>query len=218
MSEEELRQEPITFELDVPYADTGNPRHWIDIYLPKNRGSDTLPVIVFLHDGGWMQGDKSDGAGRLMPFVRGDEYAGVSVAYRLSGEVQWPAQIHNRKAAILWLRANASKYGLDADHIGVWGRSAGSHLALMLGVSGDVPDLEGDLCPHQDVSSQIAAVSNFFSVSEMLAIIGQPSDIDRAQPISPEAALIGGPLLKNTEKAKSASPITYIVMGERKLM
>jgi acetyl esterase/lipase len=61
MSVEKLRREPITFELDISYADTGHPRHRLDLYLPKNRKSDKLPVIVFFHGGGWLQGDKSDG-------------------------------------------------------------------------------------------------------------------------------------------------------------
>jgi acetyl esterase/lipase len=210
MSKEELRKEPIMFELDVPYADTGNPRHRLDLYLPKNTTSSPLPVIVFFHGGGWMQGDKSDGAGRLMPFVRTGQYAGVSVGYRLSGESKWPAQIHDSKAAIRWIRANASKYGLDPDHIGVWGRSAGAHLALMLGVSGDAPELEGAIGAHHDVSSRVQAVANFFGVSEMLSIIGQPTDIDRTLPNAPEAALIGGALRENAGKAKAASPISHV--------
>jgi acetyl esterase/lipase len=210
MSLEELRQEPITFELDIPYGDAGNPRQRLDLYLPKNRKSGNLPVIVFLHGGGWMFGNKSDGACSLMPFVRSGEYAGISSGYRLSGEAQWPAQIHDVKAAIRWVRANASKYGLDASHIGVWGRSSGAHLALMLGMSCDVPELEGNIGPYQGVSSKVTAVANIFGVSELLAIIGQPSDIDRTKPDAPEARLIGGALRENTEKAKSASPVTFI--------
>jgi acetyl esterase/lipase len=92
VSMEELRQEPITFELDIPHDDTGNPRQRLGLYLRKNPKSDKLPVIVFSHGGGWMQGDKSDGAGRLMPFHRTGQDTGVSVGCRLSGEVKWPAQ------------------------------------------------------------------------------------------------------------------------------
>jgi acetyl esterase/lipase len=214
MSPEELRREPITFELDIPYADTGNPRHRLDLYLPKSSESDKLPVIVFFHGGAWMKRDKSYGAIRLMPFLRTGQYAGVSAGYRLSGETQWPTQIHDCKAAIRWVRANATKYGLDADHIGVWGMSAGSHLALMLGVSADVPELEGDIGTYKGVSSKVTAVANFFGVSELLAMIGQPSDIDRTKSDAPEAMLIGGPLLENTDKANSASPITYVTLND----
>jgi acetyl esterase/lipase len=210
LSREELSGEPVTFELDLPYAGSANPRQRLDLYLPKSRGSDKLPVIVFFHGGGWMQGNKSDGAGRLLPFVRSGHYAGVSAGYRLSSEAPWPAQIHDAKAAIRWVRANGARYGLDTGHIGVWGRSAGGHLALMLGTSGDVPALEGDLGPYPGVSSKVAAVANFFGVSELLAIIGQPSDLDRTRANAPEAMLIGGPLPENREKAKAASPVTYI--------
>ena len=191
-SVEELRQEPVTFDLDLPYADTGNPRHRLDLYLPKDRKREKLPVVVFLHGGAWLEGDKSVGAGPLMPLVRTGQYAGVSAEYRLSGEARWPAQIHDCKAAIRWVRANAARYGLDADRIGVWGESAGGHLALMLGVSGDVPELEGDIGPNRGVSSRVAAVANFFGVSDLLAEIGQPSDIDRTRADAPELGQIHG--------------------------
>jgi acetyl esterase/lipase len=214
MTLEQLRQEPITFELDIPYAETGNPRHRLDLYLPKNPRGHRLPVIVYIHGGGWMQGNKSDGAGWLMPFLRPGNYAGVSIGYRLSDEATWPAQIHDCKAAIRWVRANAAKYGLNADRIGVWGRSAGGHLVLMLGASGDVPKLEGDLGPYKIVSSKVAAVANFFGVTELLALIGQPSNIDRTKPDAPEALLIGGPLPENPQKAKSSSPMTYVTPND----
>jgi acetyl esterase/lipase len=132
MSAAEL-QKHITSELDIPYANDANPRHRLDLYLPKQRKNDRLQVIVFFHGGGWRQGDKSDGADRLVSFLRTGHYAGVSAGYRFSGEAQWPAQIYDCKAVIRWVRANASKYGLDADHIGVWGPSAGGHLALIWG-------------------------------------------------------------------------------------
>jgi acetyl esterase/lipase len=210
MSLAELRQEPIQFELNIPYAATENPSQRLDLYLPEEPGSDELPVIVFFHGGGWRQGDKADCAERLMPFVRGGQYAGVAVGYRLSGEAIWPAQIHDCKAAIRWVRANAKKYGLDPNRIGVWGRSAGGHLALMLGVSGDVPELEGDLGPNLGMSSKITCVANYSGVSEFLALCGQESIIDRTKANAPEAKLIGGLLGANPEKAKAASPLTYV--------
>jgi acetyl esterase/lipase len=204
----ELR-ELVTVERDVPYAATDNPRQRLDLYLPKSRQGEALPVIVFLHGGGWLEGDKSSEVHRLVPWLRTGRYAGVSAGYRLSGEASWPAQIHDCKAAIRWVRANAGKYGLAADRIGVWGTSAGGHLAVMLGVSGDVPALEGELGPHRGVSSRVAGVVNFFGPTELLAMIGQPSDIDRARADAPEARLVGGGLRENAEKAKAASPVAY---------
>jgi acetyl esterase/lipase len=112
------------------------------------------------------------------------------------------------------VRANAERLGLDPDHIGAWGESAGGHLALMLGVSGDVPELEGNIGPYNDISSKVSAVVNFFGESDLPALIGQSGDFDRSKPDSPEAILIGGPLISNPEKAKSASPITYIAPND----
>ena len=210
LAEAALRAEPISFALDVPYAGTEDPRQRLDLYLPKERRAQKLPVIVFVHGGGWMHGNKSSGARLLLPYVRTGEYAGVSVGYRLSGEATWPAQIHDAKAAIRWVRANAAAHGLDPDRIGVFGRSAGGHLALLLGVAGDVPELEGALGPHEGVSSAVSCVVNYFGVTEPLAIIGQESDIDRTRADAPEARLLGGPLRENEEKAKAAAPTTYV--------
>jgi acetyl esterase/lipase len=210
VTSDELRQEPVRFELDIPFAATGNPRQRLDLYLPKKPASDKLPVIVFIHGGGWLGGDKADGAARLTPFVRGGEYAGVSVEYRLLNEAIWPAQIHDCKAAIRWIRAHAGAYGLDPERIAVWGWSAGAHLALMLGFTGDAPELEGDVGPHNDMASKVSGVVNFFGVTDIPAIIGQPSDIDRTSRRAPEARLIGGALLENLEKARAASPIAHV--------
>jgi acetyl esterase/lipase len=213
-SVEELRREAGRVELDVPYAATGNPRHRLDLYLPRQRAREALAVVVFFHGGGWQDGDKSSEAGRLLPFLRTGEYAAVAADYRLSGEATWPAQIHDCKAAIRWVRANAAKYGLDADRIGVWGASAGAHLALLIGLGADAPELEGQLGLHRDVSSRVAGVVSFFAPTELLAEIGQPSDIDRASPDAPEARLVGGPLRENEARAREASPTTYASSGD----
>jgi len=210
----QLRREPVRFEADVPYAGTPNPRQRLDIYLPKVPVRAKLPVVVYFHGGGWMQRDKSDGLRYLVPFVRTGRYAGISVGYRLSGEARWPAQLDDAKAAIRWIRANAGKLGLDADAIGVWGHSAGGHIALMVGVTGDAREPGGGVGVHRDVSSRVQAVANFYGVTEILALVGQPGAIDRTRPDAPEALLLGGPVPENPDKAKSASPITYVTAGD----
>src|SRR5439155_1536905 len=121
--------ETVKAELDIPYAGTNNSRQRLDLYLPKNPQSNKpLALVVFIHGGGWQNGDKRGGFGTVVPLVETGEYAGASVGYRLSGEAVWPAQIHDCKAAIRWLKANAKKYNLDPDRIGVTGSSAGGHL------------------------------------------------------------------------------------------
>ncbi len=151
--------ESVQAELDIPYAGTSNPRQRLDLYQPKTRNDNkALPVVVFIHGGGWQNGDKRGGYRMIGPLVESGDYVGVSVGYRLSGEAIWPAQIHDCKAAIRWLRANAKKYNLDPKKIGVTGTSAGGHLVAMLGTSGDVPDLEGKLGDHLKVSSRVQCV------------------------------------------------------------
>ncbi|MHB9026536.1 MAG: alpha/beta hydrolase fold domain-containing protein [Armatimonadota bacterium] len=189
---------------DLEYANIGDVSLKLDIYLPE-QVTGKLPVAVWIHGGGWAAGSK-DGAPTMYWALRG--YAGVSINYRLSQQAIFPAQIHDCKAAIRWLRANAAQYHLDPDHIGVWGGSAGGHLVALLGTSGGVKELEGDLGNPQ-YSSQVQAVCDFFGPTDFLQEVGQPSNIDRAKPNCPEARLIGGPLQENPEKVARANPISY---------
>ncbi len=198
---------------DLPYAGTDNPRQMLDLLLPSKRGTTPLPVVVFIHGGAWRAGQKEGGRRRVASFVASGNYAGVSVAYRLSGEAKWPSQIHDCKAAIRWIRANAKAYQLDPDRIGVWGTSAGGHLVAMLGTSGDVPSMEGSIGPHTDASSRVTCVADFFGPTDFLtmnktAIPSATSDHDAAD--SPESQLIDGPIQQFPEKVATANPITYV--------
>ena len=200
---------------DLPYADTDNPAQRLDLLLPTKRAADKpLPVIVFIHGGAWQGGDKLSGRGQVARFVESGEYAGASVEYRLSGEAQWPAQIHDCKAAIRWIKAHAKDHGLDAEKIAVWGSSAGGHLVAMLGVSGDVPELEGMLGKHKDQTSRITCVADWFGPTNLLTMGDFPSKLDHRSANSPEGRLIGGGILENKDKASNASPITWVSSGD----
>ncbi len=197
---------------DLDYAGTGNPRQSLDLYLPKGYKGSTkkLPLLVFIHGGGWAKGHKSSGTRRLMSWVESGDYAAASIGYRLTDEAQWPVQIHDCKAAIRWLRANSSQYSIDPDRIAVWGTSAGGHLVAMLGATGDAPELEGAVGSHTDTSSSVTCVVNFFGPSELLTMNDHPSKIDHNAPDSPESKLVGGPLQQRVEIAQQASPITWV--------
>lgn len=196
---------------NLSYANNDNPRQALDLYLPKKPTSgQPLPVIAFIHGGAWRAGDKRSGLWRLRPFIASGNYAGMSIGYRLTNEAQWPSQIHDCKAAIRWIRANAQKYNLNPDKIAVWGTSAGGHLVAMLGTTGEVKELEGTIGTHLNHSSRVNAVVNFFGPAEILTMGDHPSSIDHNAPGSPESLLIGGPILENQDKARSASPITHI--------
>lgn len=193
---------------DINYADTDNKKQTLDLLLPKTR-EGKLPLIVFIHGGAWLAGDKKGGYGSVMPFVRDGRYVGASVEYRFSQEAQWPAQIFDCKAAIRWLRGNAAKYNIDPDRIAVWGGSAGGHLVAMLGTSGGVKELEGDLGKFTKESSRVQAAIDFFGPSDFFAITNFPSTIQHGAPDSPEGKLIGGAIGEKREAAKSVSPVTY---------
>ncbi len=203
-------------KMDLPYADTENAHQRLDLYLPKERKSDKpLPVIVFIHGGGWKAGDKSSGAGSVMRFVESGQYAGVSVEYRFTDEAQWPAQIHDCKAAIRWVKGHAKEFNLDPAKIGVWGSSAGGHLVSMLGTSGDVKELEGTLGKHTDQDSKVTCVMNFYGPENFLSMIRQPSSMDRTKGNQyPEALLLGGAVPEREAVAREASPVTHVSAGD----
>ncbi|HMO85276.1 MAG TPA: alpha/beta hydrolase, partial [Lacipirellulaceae bacterium] len=203
----------IEFHGDVPYADGDNPRQTLDLLVPRLQSDERLPVVVLIHGGAWLAGHKRDALRPAQPLIESGQYAVASIGYRLSGEAQWPAQIHDCKAAIRWLRAHADAHRLDADRIGVWGASAGGHLAAVLGTSGDVATLEGDLGPHRDVSSRVACVVDYFGPTDFLqmnrtAIPG--ARLDHDSPHAPEALLVGGPIQEHRERVATANPITYV--------
>ncbi|MBA4184663.1 MAG: alpha/beta hydrolase, partial [Acidobacteria bacterium] len=131
--------------------DDGNVAHKLDLYVP-NGTTSPVPLIVWIH-GGWQNGDKSLGPNSHPLRYARSGYAVASINYRLSGEAIFPAQIYDCKAAIRWLRANASQYNLDVTRFGVWGQSAGGHLASLVGTSNDVTDLEGTLGGNLQYSS-----------------------------------------------------------------
>jgi acetyl esterase/lipase len=184
----------------LEYVKDGHPRHKLDLYLPE-KADGPLPVIVWVHGGAWLGGSKDNPP--PLPLLR-HGYAVASINYRLSQHARFPAQIEDCKPAIRWLRANAPKYHLDADHIGVWGASAGGHLVALLGTAGGVKELEGQ-GGNADQSSRVQAVVDWFGPTDFTQMGGTHNRAD-----SPEAKLIGGAVKDNKERAAKANPITYV--------
>lgn len=206
--------ESVRAERDIPYAGTEHARQRLDLYLPKAPQADKLPLVVFIHGGAWLAGDRSGGARQVLQFVESGDYIGASIGYRLSGDATWPAQIHDCKAAIRWLRAHAAEYGIDPDRIAVMGSSAGGHLAALLGTSGDVAAVEGDLGEHDDVSSRVACVVDYFGPADLLTMGDYPSQIDHNSADAPEARLLGGAVQEHKELAREASPVTHVTQDD----
>ncbi|MEW6506720.1 MAG: alpha/beta hydrolase fold domain-containing protein [Bacteroidota bacterium] len=191
---------------NLDYGGSGNPRQKLDIYLPQT-GNKPFPVVVWIHGGAWMSGSKSNVNGL---YLLNHGFAVVSINYRLTDEAIFPAQIHDCKGAVRWLRANAQKYDLNPNKIGVFGSSAGGHLAALLGTSGGVENLEGNIGGNLSFSSRVLAVCDWYGPTNLLTIINYPSSIDHSLATSPEGKLIGGAIKDNIDKAIAASPITYV--------
>lgn len=195
---------------DVPFGKVNGRVLTMHIVRPKLTSSvaKPMPVIVWIHGGAWIGGSKDSGIPLLLPFAKRG-YLGASISYRFSKEAKFPAQIEDCKCAIRFLRAKAKEFNIDPERIGVWGASAGGHLSAMLGTAGDVKEFEGS-GGWEGFSSRVSAVCDWFGPSDLLAMVGEQSTIDRTGPNCPEALLIGGPLLENKDKAVKASPITYV--------
>ncbi|MHC4103682.1 MAG: alpha/beta hydrolase fold domain-containing protein, partial [Planctomycetota bacterium] len=192
--------------LNVEYVTGGHERQKLDIYLPK-QGTYTrpLPMVVWIHGGAWRAGSKKNCRSRV--FLE-DGYAAASINYRLSHHATFPAQIEDCKAAIRFLRANAKKYNIDPDRIGVWGSSAGGHLVALLGTSSDVKDF--DKGPNLHVPSKVQAVCDFFGPTDFTRMSDFESRMDHDATDSPESLLVGGAVQENKEACKRANPITYV--------
>lgn len=192
---------------DFPYAATYNHSQRLDIYLPTVPKNNTpLPVVVAVANRGFQGADRQAAFKLFAPLVESGEYAGVVIGSRWGKkEVVWPDQIHDCKAAIRWLRANAGAFNFDPERIGVTGTYSGGHLAAMLGTSGDVESLEGGVGEYPNVSSRVACVVDLFGQTDLLAMGGGHNT-----PQSVESRLIGGPIQENKDAARNASPITYV--------
>ena len=203
---------PLDLQKDIAYVANGHERQKLDLYLPKN-STDKRPLVIWVHGGGWRKGSKDKC--RAVPLVeRG--FVVASINYRLSSDAIFPAQIHDCKAAIRWLRQYADEYQIDKNRIGVWGSSAGGHLVALLGTSGDVASLEG-IKDGQKVSSRVQAVCDWFGPTNLLLMnkqAGEFGTLDHDAANSPESLLLGGPLQQVADKAKMANPITYVTKDD----
>ena len=197
---------------DVEYAHPGLKSLLLDLTVPANPEKKKLPVIVFIHGGGWAAGSKDHNMARPM-VAQG--YAVASINYRFSQEAIFPACAFDCKAAIRWVRAHAEEYNFDADHIGVWGDSAGGHLSALLGTSGDVKELEGDL-GNEKCSSRVQCVCDFFGPADFPnygkdMFNGDEAKIAIAEKqANPITALFGG----KKDGMVLASPVTHVTKDD----
>jgi len=215
----------LSIEKDVPYA-TGSEAQKLDIYLPAG-GTKPYPVIVWIHPGGFFEGDKSGGGTEdplvivdmnklVMPILtRG--YALVSINYRLSHEAQFPSVIYDAKAAVRWVRGTAAKYHFNPEKVASWGSSAGGYLSAFLAVSEGVREVEDMSMGNPDQSSRVIAAVDWYGCTDFIAM--DPQQIQLGQELwqgghdsemSPESKLIGGALRSFPERCKASNPVNYV--------
>ncbi len=145
---------------DLNYAGGSNPRQGLNLYVPETRPAEPLPIIVYIHGGGWEGGSK-DAAEVLSPFLTDGRFTAASVGYRLTNEGHFPDQIHDCKAALRWIAVHGEEYGIDTNRIALFGISAGGHLVSLLGTTVGNTDLEGTIGPKVDVPVRVRCVANF---------------------------------------------------------
>lgn len=215
----------------VAYATT-SPRQTLDLYLPEGDGATVFPIVVLIHGGAFLSGDSSDLAD-LAKLLSTKGFAAASINYRLSGEALFPAGLQDVAAAVRYVRANARSWGVDPHRIGVWGESAGAHLASMTGVTADRKRFDDVALGHAGVSSQVQAVVSWFGPSDFATMDEQAraagcdaSSQEHHLPDSPESRWLGVPLASAPDRVQDASvvravddastlPPFFLVHGER---
>jgi acetyl esterase/lipase len=194
--------EGTTVHRDLAYGP--HERNTLDLYLPKS--DKPLPLVVWIHGGGWERGSKNN-TGPSMDLLK-EGYAVASVNYRLSQHAVFPAQIEDCKGAIRWLRKNAGKYNFDPDHVGAWGMSAGGHLVALLGTTDDTNFAPSD--DNKNISSKVQAVCDWFGPADFLHWGTVTASDPLAQNPSALSRLLGGLIPDKMDLAKQASPVTYV--------
>ena len=196
-------EEEFTVISDVQYCTGGGRPLLMDVFIPKHRNRTPTPAVLWIHGGGWERGDKNGNSGALL--LANEGFVTASLFYRLSVDSPFPADIEDCKCAIRFLRANASKYGIDPDRIGVAGASAGGHLAELVATADQSAGLEGE-GGWRDVSSKVQAASAYYGASDFT--VG-------AMQFQHHTGQVIVKLFRGTEKEKpelyrKASPLFYV--------
>jgi acetyl esterase/lipase len=190
---------------DIEYARVGDTSLKLDLYVPASTKSP--PLVVWVHGGAWRGGSKNNPS-VLALTERG--YPLASVDYRLSTVAQFPAQIHDIKAAIRYLRATAKEHGIAADRIAITGGSAGGHLAALVGVTNGVKELEGTVGTHLDQSSDVQAIVVFYGASNLTTILAQSTPYGVKMRTEALELLLGGQPDSRPDLARLASPVFQV--------
>jgi len=203
----------VEFVQDVIYAtvengDGSDHDLAMNVFFPK-ANDELLPAIIYMHGGGFVQGDRNIGNQPSAILAQGGYFA-CTISYRLIDKARLPAAMHDAKAAVRFLRANAEELGIDPDRIGVWGHSAGGHLAAYLGTTGNNPETHGEVGEFDGSSSDVACVVDFFGTSDLVEFARAGSRTEQMT-----RRLLGAAAQERIlERLRRVSPITWIDAGD----
>ncbi len=200
--------ENITAHRDLEYAVEDGESLQLDLYLPKD--AKNPPLIVWIHGGGWRNGDKANVNPAILR-LSGEGYAVASINYRLKDLSIHPKNIHDCKGAVRWLRAQAETYGYDSARIAVGGSSAGGHLSLLLGMSSGIEELEGTVGGNVDQSSAVKAIVDFYGPSELMIMAETQERFNRAHDFESGQLHSASPLVHRTPD----DPPVLILHGDK---
>jgi len=189
----------------IPYATVDGETLALDLYMPAD--VQNPPLVVFIHGGAWRFGSRD--AVSVIDLVD-HGFAIASVSFRLTPVAPLPAQVHDIKGAIRFLRAHAADYGYDADHIGITGVSSGAHLAALVGLTNGSPPHEGEVGGNLDVSSDVQAIVSYFGASNLTSILAQstPFGLNVREPAL--ELLLGGSVEEKVDLARFGSPVFQV--------
>ncbi|WP_033294935.1 alpha/beta hydrolase [Amycolatopsis jejuensis] len=181
----------------------------LDVHVPPS--AEPVGAVVWIHGGAWLDGDRRYPPPTVDPdaLFGGIVRAGlalVRVDYRHSLESPFPAQLHDVEAAIRYVREFAGEFGIDPARIGVWGESAGGHLASLLALADGLEGTVGVTGPSSDVS----AVVNWYGVADVAALLSRLHSPEQPDPCE---ALLGPRRDQWPMLAAAASPINYLDRG-----
>lgn len=191
----------VTFTRDIEFSNPDNQHLQVNMAQPKD-GQGPFPAVVCIHGGGFRAG-KREGYDKLLLTLAQHGYVAITVTYRLAPAYQFPAAVHDCKAAVRWLRANAAKYNVAPARIGAMGGSAGGHLAQFLGVTAGVPQFEGE--GNLDQSSAVSCVVNFFGPSDFTKSYDKSVDAKDVLPL-----FFGGDLSTKRKEHIIGSPLYWV--------
>lgn len=198
----------VRVERDIKYGDAPGKSNLLDLYLPKDAPASPLPLIVYIHGGGWRAGDKAPCSAASFMVPQG--YAFASINYRFSKQAVFPAQLEDCKGAVRWLRAHAGDYHIDPDRIGAWGSSAGAHLAALVAMTVDDPALQGTVGGNLTFSSGVQCVCDFYGPSDFTKMEEQATAAGIVRDPTKISALLGGSPKEKPDLATAASPVSHV--------